>query len=433
VILTVEPSDSGLSGELQPPGDKSISHRALIFASLAAGRSELSGVLESEDTLATLRACEQLGARVERTGGKIYVSGTGGQLKQPAAGVLDMGNSGTAMRLLAGVLSGQAFDCTLSGDDSLNRRPMGRIVTPLTLMGAKITATDQNTAPLRIRGGAGLHGIEYVSPVASAQIKSCVLLAGLFASGVTRVQEPRLSRDHTERMLPLFGVNLPAACTVNGGSRLTATDFTVPGDISSAVFPLAAAAMAPGSDITIRRVGLNPTRTGFLRCLQAMGADVQIFNQSDQSTEPVGDIQLVYNGNLKGIDVPENLVPDMIDELPLLMALAVTATGVTRIRGAAELRVKESDRLAVMATGLQKLGVELQEYPDGIDICGGNFSAGRVQSAQDHRCAMSFAVLGLAGSSQMQIDEAEFIATSYPGFTDDMNRLGAKMRAGELV
>ena len=428
MILTVEPADSGLQGEITAPGDKSISHRALIFSSLAAGRSELSGLLESEDTLATLRACEQLGAVVERSPGRIFITGTGGSFKPPSSGVLDMGNSGTAMRLLAGILSGQDFDSTLSGDESLNKRPMRRIVVPLKLMGANITASEAGTAPLVIRACRGLHGIEYVSPVASAQIKSCVLLAGLFASGTTHVQEPHLSRDHTERMLPIFGVRLPSPGRVSGGSKMKASRFAVPGDISSAVFALAAAAMTPGSDVVLRQVGLNPTRTGFLRCLEAMGADLSIINQSTQSTEPVGDIHLVYSDGLKAIDVPESLVPDMIDELPLLMALAVTASGVTRIRGAAELRVKESDRLAVMANGLRKLGVELKEYPDGIDIKGGNVSGGHVESAGDHRCAMSFAVLGLVASDRVQIEGAEFIATSYPGFNNDMRRLGANMQ-----
>jgi 3-phosphoshikimate 1-carboxyvinyltransferase len=400
------------------------------LACLAEGRSELSGLLESEDTLATLKACEQLGAVVERAGDKIFMTGTGGNLQRPADGFLEMGNSGTAMRLLAGVVAGQDFDCTLSGDESLNGRPMGRIVTPLGLMGAKITASEQGTAPLRIHAGGALNSIDYVSPVASAQIKSCVLLAGLFASGTTSVQEPRLSRDHTERMLPLFGVELPAACSVQGGSRLTATRFAVPADISSAVFTLAAAAMVSGSEVTLKQVGLNPTRTGFLRCLEAMGANLDISNQNQQSTEPVGDIRLEYCSGLNAIDVPESLIPDMIDELPLLMALAVTATGVTRIRGAEELRVKESDRLAVMASGLRKLGVELTEYPDGIDISGGKITGGRVESAGDHRCAMSFAILGLLASAPVEIEDAEFIATSYPGFRDDMNQLGAHMQLG---
>ena len=431
MILTVEPAVSPLQGEITPPGDKSISHRALIFSSLAAGRSELSGLLESEDTLATLRACEQLGALVERGPDRIFVTGTGGSFTPPSNGILDMGNSGTAMRLLAGVLSGQNFDSTLLGDESLNSRPMRRIVVPLKQMGASITASEAGTAPLVIRACHGLHGIDYVSPVASAQIKSCVLLAGLFASGTTRVKEPHLSRDHTERMLPIFGVKLPAPCSVDGGSRLTACRFAVPADISSAVFALAAAAMTPGSDVLVKQVGLNPTRTGFLRCLEAMGADISIVNQSDQSTEPVGDIRVVLRHGLQAIDVPESIIPYMIDELPLLMALAVTAKGVTRIRGAAELRVKESDRIAVMASGLKKLGLELQEYPDGIDIRGGKVVGGRVQSAGDHRCAMSFAVLAMISSNPVSIDEAEFIATSYPGFIDDMRRLGASMRKEE--
>ena len=428
MILTVEPARAGLRGELTPPGDKSISHRALIFSSLATGESELSGLLESEDTLATLRACEQLGADVKRKYGKIYITGTGGVLRPPSNGLLEMGNSGTAMRLLAGVLSGQDFNSTLSGDDSLNSRPMGRIVVPLTRMGADITASGTGTAPLHIKGGGGLQGIEYDSPVASAQIKSCILLAGLFASGTTCVTEPRLSRDHTERMLPLFGVDLPAPACVVGGSGLTAARFAVPGDISSAVFILAAAAMIPGSDVLVRGVGLNPTRTGFLRCLEAMGADISIMNRTAENTEPMGDIRLVYSSGLKAIDVPESLIPDMIDELPLLMALAVTASGVTRIRGAAELRVKESDRLAVMAAGLSEMGVDLTEFPDGIDVTGGKVSGAYVESAGDHRCAMSFCVLGMLASSRVEVNDAEFIATSYPGFIEHMSQLGAKLK-----
>jgi len=340
-----------------------------------------------------------------------------------------MGNSGTAMRLLAGVLSGQRFDSTLRGDDSLNGRPMGRIVEPLSLMGADISASESGTAPLHIRACNGLKGIEYVSPVASAQIKSCVLLAGLYATGTTCVREPRLSRDHTERMLPLFGIDVKTPCGVEGGSRLLATNFTVPGDISSAAFALAAAAMTPGSDVVVRGVGLNPTRTGFLRCLEAMGADISVLDQSAKNSEPVGDIRVKYSAGLKAIEVPEQLVPDMIDELPLLMALAVTASGVTRIRAAAELRVKESDRLAVMAAGLERLGVELKEYPDGIDIRGGKVTGGEVESAGDHRCAMSFCVLGLIASNLIQINDAEFIATSYPGFNDDMCQLGVNLEA----
>jgi 3-phosphoshikimate 1-carboxyvinyltransferase len=416
---------------MKAPGDKSISHRALIFSSLASGRSELSGLLESEDTLATLKACEQLGASFERHQEKWFVTGTGGEFSPPADGCLDMGNSGTAMRLLAGVLSGQNFDSILVGDDSLNSRPMRRVVVPLKRMGADISASESGTAPLIIRASGGLKGIEYTSPVASAQIKSCVLLAGLFATGYTSVREPRLSRDHTERMLPLFGVDLPAACAVRGGSRLRATRFNVPGDISSAVFLLAAAAITPGSDVTVCGVGLNPTRTGFLRCLEEMGADISITNAASLEAEPVGDVRLRYRRDLQAIDVPESLVPDMIDELPLLMALAVTLQGTTRIRGAAELRVKESDRIAVMAAGLQTLGVELREYQDGIDIKGGRITGGLLQSAGDHRCAMSFAVLAQVASSVVQIEDAQYIATSYPNFIDDFTGIGAKIGTGD--
>ena len=298
MILSIQAAQYGLHGVITPPGDKSISHRALIFSSLAAGQSELSGLLESEDTLATMKACEQLGAVVERRQGRVFITGTGGAFTPPSNGLLDMGNSGTAMRLLAGVLSGQEFSSTLSGDASLNSRPMRRIVAPLTLMGANITATENGTAPLLISACDELEAIDYESPVASAQIKSCVLLAGLFASGTTRVKEPHLSRDHTERMLPIFGVELPAPCSVIGGSKLTACRFAVPADISSAVFALAAAAMTPGSDVRVNQVGLNPTRTGFLRCLEAMGAEVSISNESAQSTEPIGDINLLYTDGL---------------------------------------------------------------------------------------------------------------------------------------
>lgn len=429
VILRVDPLQQALRGEIISPGDKSISHRALILACLAEGRSELKGLLRSEDTLATLRACEQLGAGIECCNGNTFVEGTGGELKPPSAGFLELGNSGTAMRLLAGVLSGQHFDTKLTGDASLNSRPMQRIVAPLTLMGANIKPTDQGTAPLVIQVSTdGLHGIKYASPVASAQLKSCLLLAGLFASGTTCVTEPRLSRDHTERMLPVFGVDLPAPCSVSGGARLKAADFTVPGDISSAVFPLAAAALRPGSSIILRQTGLNPTRIGFLRCLEEMGAQLNILNQSAMGAEPVGDIQVTYNARLNAIAVPESRVPDMIDELPLLMAIAATARGVTRIRGAAELRVKESDRLAVMARGLRALGVKLKEYPDGLDIEGGSIRGGQVDAAGDHRCAMSFAVLGLVAAAQVQIKSAQYIATSYPGFSHDMNELGANIQ-----
>jgi 3-phosphoshikimate 1-carboxyvinyltransferase len=275
-----------------------------------------------------------------------------------------------------------------------------------------------------------LHGIDYVSPVSSAQIKSCVLLAGLFASGATHVDEPHLSRDHTERMLPIFGVDLPSPRTVVGGSRLTAARFAVPADISSAVFMLAAAAMTPGSEVVVRQVGLNPTRTGFLRCLEAMGAGLSITNQSAESTEPVGDLHLAYKGPLRAIDVPESLIPDMIDELPMLMAMAVTASGVTRIRGAAELRVKESDRIAVMAHGLAALGVRNEVLEDGLRIEGGRFARGTVDSVGDHRVAMAFALASLRADGPIEILDTANVATSFPGFPALARSVGLSIEEG---
>jgi len=418
-----------LSGSLTPPGDKSISHRALIFAALAQGQSRLQGVLEAADTRATRAALEQLGAVYSDTPEGILVDGLGGALAAPAQ-ALDMGNSGTAMRLLAGVLAAQAFDSILVGDASLSRRPMRRIIKPLEQMGARIEASEAGTAPLHIHGRR-LQGIDYASPVASAQIKSCVLLAGLYASGVTRVSEPLLSRDHTERMLPVFGVELSGACAVKGGSRLRGAELRVPADPSSAAFPAAAALMVEGSEVQLNDVGLNPTRDGIFRALAAMGADIDIVAGADFGGEPVGQVRVRYSPTLRGIDLPEAWIPSMIDEIPVLMALAACARGVTRIRGAAELRVKESDRLAVMSRGLQRMGVRVVEYPDGCDVHGGaNLTSARVDGADDHRCAMSFALLALRAPKGGHVDGSDYIGTSYPGFLDDLRALGAGVEAG---
>jgi 3-phosphoshikimate 1-carboxyvinyltransferase len=327
-----------------------------------------------------------------------------------------MGNSGTAMRLLAGVLAGQPFDSVLVGDASLSQRPMRRIITPLEQMGARIESGSGGRAPLRIHGRA-LRGIEYASPVASAQVKSCVLLAGLYAAGRSCVTEPQLSRDHTERMLPAFGVVLPAPCCVDGGGRLVAANLQIPADPSSAAFLAAAALMVQGSEVILNEVGLNPTRTGFFRAIEAMGADIEIEPQADLGEEPVGTIRVRHRHGLRGLELPAAWVPSMIDEMPVLMALAAGARGVTRVRGAAELRVKESDRLAVMTRGLRAMGVEVTEYPDGFDIAG----ATRLRSAEldghnDHRCAMSFALLGMLAPDGVAVNGAEYIETSYPGF-----------------
>ena len=427
MILETTPAAGALRGELLPPGDKSISHRAVIFSSLAEGESVITDILQSEDVKATTNACRQLGAKVITEGAVTRVLGTGGEgLKAPGQ-PLDMGNSGTAMRLLAGVLSAQSFDSELVGDESLSRRPMRRIVEPLTRMGARIETTGTGTAPLRIHGTPGLKGINYQLPVASAQIKSCVLLAGLYASGTTCVSEPLTSRDHTEKMFPGFGVELMPPNCVKGGRRLKAGRFTVPADISSATFFMVGAAIVPGSEVLLRNVGVNATRDGILRVLQEMGADLHVLDSRMFGQEPVADIRVRYTPRLRAIDLPESWVPSLIDELPAIMVLAAKASGTTRIRGAAELRVKESDRIAVMAAGLTKLGVSLKEYPDGLDIEGGPVHGGEVDGAGDHRCAMSFCVMGQVASDRIRVGGAGYINTSYPDFVQHLKSLGGNV------
>jgi len=427
MILVAEPAGRPLQGELTPPGDKSVSHRAIIFASLAHGQSRIRGLLESADVRATANACSQLGMTARQDGGEWIVRGVGDVGLQPPALPLDMGNSGTAMRLLAGVLAGQPFDSQLIGDASLSRRPMKRIVAPLGLMGAQIETAAGGTPPLRISGVRPLRGIDYASPIASAQVKSCLLLAGLYASGHTTVREPLPSRNHTELMLPAFGVPLYGACGVTGGSRLRGTDLRVPADVSSAAFLMVAAALVPDSDLLLRDVGLNPTRDGIVQVLRAMGADLTVESQRRFGGEAVGDVRIRHAGRLKGVDIPEKLVPALIDELPVILALAATATGTTRLRGAAELRVKESDRLAVMARGLESLGVNLQEYADGMDVDGGAIGSGQVDGAGDHRCAMSFCVLAQVASGPVTVAGCENIDTSYPGFVGDLVRVGGNV------
>lgn len=431
--LVVQKAGRALGGEITPPGDKSISHRALIFTGLAAGVSRIDGLLQSGDTHATRTAMEQLGAHFEADGTSLVATGIGAQGLRAPRHILDMGNSGTAMRLLSGVLAGQGFDSTLSGDISLNSRPMGRIIKPLEMMGARIEAQEAGRAPLIIHGCDALRGIDYESPVASAQIKSCVLLAGLYANGVTRVREPGLSRDHTERMLPHFGITMEpgSAPAVRGGQLLQAADVVVPADPSSAAFLAAAALLVPGSDVLLRGVGLNPTRDGFFRVLGAMGAQLDYLDRRDCGGEPVADIRVRYCKGLRGIDVPAAWIPSMIDEVPILLALASQAQGTTRIREAEELRVKESDRLAVMARGLASMGVAVQEYPDGIDIVGGPANRAVVDAHHDHRCAMSFAVLGLCSDGGSEVTGAEYIDTSYPEFRSHLETVGAALRTSE--
>jgi 3-phosphoshikimate 1-carboxyvinyltransferase len=430
-MLRAGRAQNPLTGELTPPGDKSISHRALIFACLAEGQSTVTGLLESEDVRATENACLQLGMGLSREGGSLILQGVGAKgLSQPQ-GPLEMGNSGTAMRLLAGVLAAQPFDSVLVGDESLSQRPMTRIVKPLALMGASIETAENGTPPLRISGTTSLSGIDYDSPVASAQVKSCVLLAGLYASGKTTLTEPLKSRDHTEQMLPAFGVELGlepgGGCSVEGGSRLTGTQVHVPGDVSSAAFLMVAAALVPGSDLLLRNVGLNRTRDGIIHVLQAMGADLTIQNRRRQGGEEVGDVRIRYAGRLQGIEVAVERVPSLIDEIPVILALAAVSEGTTSVRGAAELRVKESDRLEVMARGLETLGVSLCEYADGIDVTGAAVTGGKVDGAGDHRCAMSFAVLGQVADGDILIAGAENINTSFPSFATDLLAAGGSV------
>ncbi|HDS1580327.1 TPA: 3-phosphoshikimate 1-carboxyvinyltransferase [Stenotrophomonas maltophilia] len=409
-----------LQGSLTIPGDKSVSHRSVMFAALADGTSHIEGFLEGEDTRATARIFSQLGVRIETPSpSQRIVHGVGIDGLQAPDAALDCGNAGTGMRLLAGLLAGQAFDCTLIGDESLSGRPMRRVTGPLSQMGAKIDTQDDGTPPLQVHGGQALHGIEFASPVASAQIKSAVLLAGLYAQGETQVIEPHPTRDYTERMLSAFGVDIefsPGKARLRGGQRLRATDIVVPADFSSAAFYLVAASIIPGSELRLRQVGLNPRRTGLLHALRLMGADITEENPAEQGGEPVADLVVRY-APLKGARIPEALVPDMIDEFPALFVAAAAAEGQTVVSGAAELRVKESDRLAAMATGLRALGMQVDETEDGATLHGGvRLGSGTIESHGDHRIAMAFAIAGQISEGEVRINDIANVATSFPNF-----------------
>ncbi len=443
VDYIVRPSGP-LRGEIRVPGDKSISHRCIMLGAVADGDTRVRGLLEGEDVLATVAAFRSLGVEIDGPeDGEAVVHGVGREgLRAPAAAI-DLGNSGTAMRLLAGLLAGQGFDCTLVGDASLNRRPMRRITEPLARMGARIETADGGTPPLVIRARDGLAPIGYTTPVASAQVKSSILLAGLYANGRTCVTEAVPTRDHTERMLAAFGAALtredastreglpsheraPAGegsrVRIEGGGRLAATEIDVPGDISSAAFLLAAAAGRPGSDLLVRGVGVNPTRTGILAILEQMGADISQSNRRTSGGEPVADLR-VRGTVLHGVDVAPALVPSAIDEFPAVFAAAATARGATRVTGAGELRVKESDRLAVSAAGLAALGVRARTTGDGgMVIEGGTMSGGEVDSAGDHRIAMAFATA--AAAAPVRIRDCRNVATSFPGFRTLANSVG---------
>jgi len=419
-----------LHGSVRVPGDKSVSHRALMLAAIAEGDSRIRGFLEGEDTRATAAVLAQLGVRIDMpSAGERVVHGVGLHGLRGTAQALDCGNAGTGMRLLVGLLAGQAFDSTLVGDASLSKRPMRRVTDPLALMGARID-TQGGLPPLQVHGGQRLHGIRYALPVASAQVKSALLLAGLYAAGETEIIEPHPTRDYTERMLAAFGWPIafaPGRAKLSGGHALRATDVEVPADFSSAAFFLVAASIVPGSELRLPAVGLNPRRTGLLQALRLMGADIAVEREREAGGEPVGDL-LVRHAPLHGVELPEVLVPDMIDEFPILFIAAAAAAGRTVVRGAAELRVKESDRIATMAAGLRALGVAIEETPDGAIIDGGPIGAGTVESLTDHRIAMSFAVAGLRAAGLVRINDCRHVATSFPGFRELANGCGFALR-----
>ena len=420
---------SQLEGSIRVPGDKSISHRAVILGAIAIGESKIQRLLEGEDVLATVAAFRAMGVEISGPcDGSLQIKGVGLKGLTEPDNPLDMGNSGTALRLLAGLLAGQTFPATLTGDVSLRQRPMERIITPLSRMGADLAA-DDGKPPLTINPVCRLRGISYQLPVASAQVKSSILLAGLYAKGSTQVHESTPTRDHTERMIAGFTGrrweqgNL---IQVDGDLILRGQNITVPGDISSAAFFLVAAALCPGSDVTLCGIGINPTRAAVLEILNLMGANIEICERRQESGEPVCDLR-VRSQHLKGIDVPRSLVANAIDEFPVLAIAAAGAVGLTRIRGATELRFKESDRINAVVQGLGDLGVNAIEYEDGMDIIGGRFRSGTIDSRGDHRIAMAFAVAGCCSDGPVVVKDCQNIATSFPGFVETGRSLGMNL------
>ncbi len=421
----VQPS-TRVEGSLQVPGDKSVSHRALMLGAIATGTSHVTGFLPGEDCLATLAALRNLGIEIlQKDATTIDVVGQGMHGLASARHALDMGNSGTAMRLFMGLLAAQPFASELTGDESLSKRPMERVAQPLRRMGADVQ-TLNGLPPVRIRGGADLRGIGFDMPVASAQVKSAVLLAGLYAVGETTVTEPAVTRDHTERMLMRLGYKVRRAgpsVTVTGGGSLSAARIDVPGDLSSAAFMVLAGCLATRGELVIEGVGLNPSRTGILRILQMMDANLRVEMAPDDGGEPVGRL-IIRPSRLRGIEIPPELVPLAIDEFPVIFVAAALAEGETVIRGAEELRHKESDRIRVMADGLRTLGVDLEELPDGARIRGGQLQGGTIDSGGDHRVAMSFAVGASRALAPVKILNTANVATSYPGFDTQARAIG---------
>ena len=430
--FTCSPGEK-VSGTIRVPGDKSISHRSIILSSIATGVSHISGFLQGEDSLNTIRAFQQMGVEIEREQDRVCVKGAGLHGLTASATDLEMGNSGTAMRLMLGLLAGQSFDSRMIGDESLSSRPMLRVIEPLQAMGASIASEPGGRAPLQVRASPGLKAIEYDMPVASAQVKSCLLLAGLYADGETVVREPAPTRDHSERMLRAYGcevTSIDREIRLPAGQQLSACDVEVPADISSAAFFMVAASIASGSDITLQHVGVNPTRTGVIDILKLMGADLELLNQRDVGGEPVADIR-VRSAPLSGIDIPVELVPLAIDEFPVLFIAAACAQGTTRLSEAEELRVKESDRIQAMADGLTQLGVTTQVNADGIVIEGGLMGGGTVDSHGDHRIAMAFSVASLCAQQVICIKDCANVNTSFPGFADLAQQAGINIRIGD--
>jgi 3-phosphoshikimate 1-carboxyvinyltransferase len=425
-----------VGGRITVPGDKSISHRALMLGAIAEGTTTVRGFLASEDCLATQAALEAMGVAIERReDGRVLIDGVGPSGLRAPKKMLDLGNSGTAIRLLMGLLAGQPFDSTLTGDASLRQRPMERVAAPLRQMGAKITTANGGRPPVAIAGGARLRGIDYALPMASAQVKSALLLAALFASGTTTVRSPGPSRDHTERMLESMGVRLARASdgaghtvSLAGPATLRAGEVLVPGDFSSAAFFIVAGCLAARDGLVIENVGINPTRTGLLAILREMGADIELRNERFVGAEPVADLRVVQS-DLRGSVVRPELVPLAIDEFPILFIAAAAANGTTVVSGAAELRKKETDRIAVMARALQAVGIEVEERPDGASIVGGRMRGGTVDSRGDHRIAMSFAVASVRAEAPLEILNTAEVATSFPNFLDVARAAGLTVGA----
>ena len=428
--LISKPFSSALSGHIRVPGDKSISHRSVMFSAIAEGDSHVTGLLEGDDVLATIAAFRAMGVEIEGpNNGCLTVKGVGmNGLKAPKK-ALDMGNSGTAMRLLTGLLAAQSFDSVLIGDASLSKRPMRRVTDPLALMNADCQTQEDGCPPIRIKYSNNLKGIHYDLPMASAQVKSAVLLAGLYAEGETSVTEPAPTRNHTEMMLQAYGYGCETQAnrmSVQGGGKLVAANIDVPADISSSAFFILAASIVPGSEITLKHTCINKTRTGIIDLMRSLGADITLTNQREIGGETVADI-VVKSAQLIGTEIDPNLVPLAIDEFPAFFVAAACAEGMTTITGAEELRHKESDRIAVMADGLRTLGIQIEEFSDGAKITGGQLTGGSVECHHDHRIAMSFAVAGLRANAPVIINDAATVATSFPNFVDLGNEVGMQL------